>query len=78
MKRASTYRAVDRAYFCSANDQVGPGALWVGRFLAVSCLFFGTSFATFVPASPEQRIASLFFFGFIPAAAFYACGHILS
>jgi hypothetical protein len=49
-----------------------------GNFLAVLCLFFGTSFATFVPASPEQRIASLFFFGFIPAAAFYACGHILS
>ena len=78
MKRASTYRAVDRAYFCSANDQVGPGALWVGRFLAVSCLFFGAVFVAFVPASLEQRIGSLFLFGFIPAAGFYAGGHLLS
>jgi hypothetical protein len=52
--------------------------LMAGNFLAVLCLLFGTSFAAFVAASPEQRIASLFLFAFIPAAAFYACGHILS
>jgi hypothetical protein len=49
-----------------------------GYILAVLCLFIGTSFAAFVPASLEQRIGGLFFFGFIPAAGFYACGHILS
>ena len=58
--------------------QLGPPTLWAGNFLAVVCLFFGTAFAAFVPASLEQRIESLFFFGLIPAVGFYAGGHILS
>jgi hypothetical protein len=33
--------------------------------------------AVVVPASVEQRIGSLFFFGLIPAAGFYAGGHLV-
>jgi hypothetical protein len=58
--------------------QLGPPTLWAGKFLALACLFFGTAFAAIIPASLEQRIESLFFFGLIPAVGFYAGGHILS
>jgi hypothetical protein len=42
------------------------------------CLFFGTVIAASFPASLEQRIGGLFFFGLIPAVGFYAGGHILN
>ena len=82
MRQASTYRPDDRTYFCSSNvhqnGELGPAILRAGNFLAILCLLFGTAFILFVPASLEQRIGSLFFFGFIPAAGFCAAGHILS
>jgi hypothetical protein len=82
MRQASLYRPVDRTCFCSSNaqqnGQLGPATLRAGNVLAVLCLFFGVAFTAFVPATPEQRIGSLFFFGLIPAAGFYAGGHILS
>jgi hypothetical protein len=82
MGHISIYRRADRTSFCSSSRQqirrLALGTLMAGYILAVLCLFIGTSFAAFVPASLEQRIGGLFFFGFIPAAGFYACGHILS
>jgi hypothetical protein len=82
MRHISIYRRADRTFFWSSNrQQIGRlaiGTLMAGYFLAVLCLFFGASFAAFVPASLEQRIGGLIFFGLIPAAGFYACGHILS
>jgi hypothetical protein len=82
MRQASSYRSVDRRWFCSLdahrNGQLGPAILRVGNFLTFLCLFFGTALILFVPASLEQRIGGLFFFAFIPAAGFYATGHILS
>jgi hypothetical protein len=82
MRRASIYRPVERTCFPSSNgqqnDPLGPAILRAGNFLAVLCLFFGIAFTAFVPASLEQRIGSLFFFGLIPAAGFYAGGHISS
>jgi hypothetical protein len=79
---SSMYRPVDRTCFYSSNaqqnSQLGPATLRAGNVLAVLCLFFGAAFTAFVPATPEERIGSLFFFGLIPAAGFYAGGHILS
>src|SRR6266568_3902764 len=81
MRQAAICIPVDRTRFCSSNaqqeGQLGPTTLRAGNFLAVLCLLFGTAFTAFVPASFEQRIGSLFFFGVIPAAGFYAGGHIL-
>jgi hypothetical protein len=75
------YRPVDRTRFCSSNDQqndpLGPAILRAGHFLAVLCLFFGVAFIVFAPATLEQRIGALFFFGLIPAAGLYAGSHIL-
>jgi hypothetical protein len=82
MRQARKYRGVDRNYFYSSrgrqSSQPGPAALRAGSLLAVLSLSFGIALAAFVPASLEQRIGSLFFFGLIPAIGFYAGGHILS
>jgi hypothetical protein len=79
---SSIYRRVDRTCFYSSsaqqNSQLGPATLRAGNVLAVLCLLFGAAFTAFVPATPEERIGSLFFFGLVPAAGFYAGGHILS
>ena len=48
------------------------------NFLALICLFFGASCAALIPASLEQRLGSLFFFGFAPAICLHAGGHIVS
>ena len=60
------------------SEQPGPATLRAANCLAISCLFLGVAFTAFVSASLEQRIGNLFFFGLIPAAAFYASGHVLS
>jgi hypothetical protein len=82
MRQIPIYRRVDRAYLYSPSNQqcaqLGPVFLWAGSFLAIVSLLSGTAFAAFVPASPEQRIGSLFFFGLIPAVGFHVGGHILS
>jgi len=82
MGHISIYRRADRtSFYFSSRQQIrrlAIGTLMAGYILAVLCLFFGASFAAFVPASLEERIGGLFFFGFIPAAGFWACGHILS
>ena len=72
MRQALVYRAVDPA--CS---RVGRATQAAGTFLATLCLFFGTAFAAYVPASLEKRIVYLFFIGLIPALGFYVSGHIL-
>ena len=78
---SSIYRPVDRTRFYSSNaqqnSQLGPATLRAGNVLAVLCLFFGAALIAFVPATSEERIGSLFFFGLIPAAGFYAGGRIL-
>ena len=79
------YRPVNRTRYYSPNDraagQLASATLRAGNFLAVMCLFLGMA-AAFVPASLEQRIGSLFFFGLIPAAGFHAgglaLGHLLA
>ena len=82
MKQASIYRAADWMGFCSSNinrnDQLGPTIRTAGNLLAVACLIFGAVFAVYLPASLDQRIGSLAFFGLIPAAGSYVAGHILS
>ena len=60
------------------SEQPGPATLRAANCLAISCLFLGVAFTAFVSASLEQRIGNLFFFGLIPAVAFYASGHVLS
>jgi len=72
MESASVYRAVD-----SACARVGQAAQTAGTFLAGLCLFFGTAFATSMPASLETRIAYLFFLGLVPALLSYVSGRIL-
>jgi hypothetical protein len=67
MSQVSACRPVDRK-----------GSFWIAKFLGVSCLFFGTAFAVFVPASLEERIGGLLFFGLMPAVGVYASSHILS
>ena len=47
-------------------------------FLALICLVFGASCAVLIPASPEQRLGSLFLFGFAPAVCFHASGYIVN
>ena len=80
MRQIPLYQGRTLLRFSKARQsgQLGPAALRAGNLLAVVCLSFGTAFAALVPASIEQRIASLFFFGLIPAAGIYASGHILS
>jgi hypothetical protein len=82
MRQAGIRQPVGRTRFYSSkaqrNGQLGQAALTVSNSLAVACLFFGAAFAAFVPASLEQRIGALFFFGLTPAAGFYAVGLILS
>ena len=72
MKQASVYRAVD-----TACTRVGQATQTAGTFLAGLCLFFGTTFAAFIPTSLENRIAYLFFVGLIPALVSYVSGYIL-
>ena len=75
-------RPIDRTRFASLDPeqvgQIAPTILRAGKFFGILCLLFATAFTACVPASVEQRIASLFLFGLIPAAGFYAGGHILS
>ena len=72
MKQASVYRDVDPA--CT---RVGQATQTAGTFLAGLCLFFGTTFAAFIPTSLENRIAYLFFVGLIPALVSYVSSYIL-
>jgi hypothetical protein len=58
------------------DGQLGLGTLFACKTLALLCLFLGILIAAVVPASLEQRIGSVFFFGLIPAAGFYAWGHL--
>jgi hypothetical protein len=48
------------------------------NFLALICLVFGATCAALIPASLEQRLGSLLFFGFAPAVCFHAGGYIVS
>jgi hypothetical protein len=48
------------------------------NFLALICLVFGASCAALIPGSLEQRLGSLFFFGFAPAVCFHAGAYIVS
>ena len=82
MTRTSLYGLTDQPCFWSSKaqkeGQLGPAAARACNFLATSCFLFGIWFAAYVPAPIEQRIEVLFFLGLIPAAGFYAAGHVLS
>src|SRR5262249_6515856 len=81
MGRAPIYNGINRARLypskARGSPQPGPAVMRAGNHLAVVCLFFGAAFAAFVSGSLEQRLGNLFSFGLIPAAGFYAGGHIL-
>jgi hypothetical protein len=81
MGRAPIYDGINRAglYSSKARERPhpGPAVTRVGNHLAVACLFFGAAFAALVSGSLEQRVENLFCFGLIPAAGFYAGGHML-
>jgi hypothetical protein len=81
MGQAPIYDGTNRAGLPSSkargSPQPGPAVMRAGNHLAVVCLFFGAAFAAFVSGSLEQRLGNLFSFGLIPAAGFYAGGHIL-
>jgi len=81
MGRAPIYNGINRARLYSSkargSPQPGPAVMRAGNHLAVVCLSFGAAFAAFVSGSLEQRLGNLFSFGLIPAAGFYAGGHIL-
>ena len=81
MGQAPIYNAVNRPGLYSSKARKGPhpgpAVIRAGNHLAVACLFFGAAFAAFVSGSLEQRLGNLFSFGLIPAAGFYAGGHIL-
>lgn len=72
MKQASISRNVD-----SACARVGEATQTAGTCLAGLCLFFGSAFAAFIPASLENRIAYLFFVGLLPAFVSYVSSYIL-
>src|SRR5262249_61915378 len=81
MRQAPTCDVVNRRVLSSLrvrkSPHPGPAVMRARNYLAVLCLFFGAAFAAFVSGSVEQRIGNLVFLGLIPAAAFYAGGHIL-
>jgi hypothetical protein len=84
MPHDHAYPLVDQTAFFSQASTRGripsnfSGAiLRAGNFLALICLFFGASCAALIPASLEQRLGGLFFFGFAPAICFHAGGYIL-
>jgi hypothetical protein len=66
------------SYKAQQVRQLGPAVVSVGTFLAFSCFFFGTWFAVYASGSFEQQIEIFFFLGLMPAAGFYAVGHLLS
>jgi hypothetical protein len=76
----TTYRPVNRTYYCSSNarqtSQLSLATLRAGNSLSIICVFFGIAVA-FVPGSLEQRIGNLLFFGLMPAAGFHAAGIVL-
>lgn len=81
MSQAFSYRPAFRTSFCSSKarqtGQLGSTTLRAGSLLAALCLLIGFAFAAYVPASLEERIGNLFFFGLIPAAGFYGSGHVI-
>jgi hypothetical protein len=68
MRQATQYKACTRVIWAT---QATSG------FLAVWCVFFGGAVAAFIPASAEERLVNLLFFGLAPAFAFYVSGNIL-
>src|SRR6476619_3565534 len=85
MPHDHAYPLVDQAAFFSQASTGGripsnfsEAILRATNFLALICLFFGATCAALIPASLEQRLGSLFFFGFAPAICFHAGGYIVS
>jgi hypothetical protein len=60
------------------NSQLSQAVLRATSVLAATSLFFGAACAALIPASLEQRLGSLLFFGLAPAVCFHAGGYILS
>jgi hypothetical protein len=78
---STIYRPVNRGVYSSnigQTGQLGAATLRVSNLLAVGSLIFGGACAAFIPASLEQRIGAVFFFGLIPAVGFHAGGFVLS
>ena len=78
---STKYGQVNRGV-CSINFrqtvQLGPATLRVTNLLAIVSLIFGAACAAFIPASLEQRLGAVFFFGLMPAVAFHGGGFLLS
>jgi hypothetical protein len=77
MSRFHTYRRADRTYLYS-NAQLASAFAITGKLFAALCLCLGIATALLVSAPPEQRIFNAFFFGVIPALAFWLGGYFLS
>jgi hypothetical protein len=58
--------------------QLASATLRYSNLLAVGALIFGAACAAFIPASLEQRLGTVFFFGLMPAVAFHGGGFVLS
>jgi hypothetical protein len=85
MPDARAYPLVDQtALFYQAStgnripSKLSEAILRATNLLALICLVFGASCAALIPASFEQRLGSLFFFGFAPAVCLHAGGYIVS
>ena len=85
MPDARAYPLVDETALFSQESnglripsKLSEAILRATNFLALICLVFGASCAALIPASLEQRLGSLFFFGFAPAVCFHAGGYIVS
>ena len=85
MPDARAYPLVDETALFSQESnglripsKLSKAILRATNFLALICLVFGASCAALIPASLEQRLGSLFFFGFAPAVCFHAGGYIVS
>jgi hypothetical protein len=75
------YRSVNRGVYpvnLRNPRQLGPTTLRYSNLLAVGALIFGAACAAFIPASLEQRLGTVFFFGLMPAVAFHGGGFVLS
>jgi hypothetical protein len=60
-----------------AYCRVGRTTQTAGIVLSAVCLFFAATFAAFAPATPEERVVIVLFFGLIPALGLYISGHLL-
>src|SRR4051794_37136286 len=78
MKEGPKYRITGRIISHITDRHRRSAIQRAGVFLAVIWAFFGPVTARFDSPPLRERIATLFLFGLIPAAAIYLAGYMLS